>query len=232
MKECNETFKKDMRKNKRFLIIPILILCAGLGMSTKLLTSSNCMKQDLFSDYLRTFKEKSLPVKLSRKHVLELEDLNNNLTEIKDSLLVFIPSELRKNFTSSTFKRLYLLPKHCNNKVVLLLHKFINQYDANVFKVYMVIYGNSGNILDYKELAGFNLDVWEAFLAIDENYKISRKVYNFKLNDDLQAEYFHLLETSYEYELNTRGFIKELSKFKQEGYFDGDSSGYKLVEEY
>ncbi|TKG87737.1 hypothetical protein EYV94_27980 [Puteibacter caeruleilacunae] len=217
--------KTDIEVSKFFIVI--LILYMGVGLSTSVLSNSNGARKDLFLDYLKCFNEKSLPIKLNRTQVLALEDLNNSLTEIDTNLHAFVPAELKKNFNDSKFKGLYVLPKKYGKNVVLLLHGYVDQYEANVFKLYLVIYDDDGDVTDYQEVAGFILDVWEAYLSIDENYDVRKKTHNYKINRD--SKYAILVETNYIYRLSAIGLINEQSKFSREGFFDEDSHEYKFM---
>lgn len=219
-----------MRKFKYIILLLIIVLGVGIVKSNKLIIETKVSNQNLFSQYLKYFKSQTIPFKMNREYVLGLGSSCDSFKEIRNDLLEYIPSELRRKYLNSKFKGMYLLPNYNKMKIVLLLNKYINEYDANITKVHIVIYSEYGKILDYKELAGFNLDIWESFLEINDKYILEQKSYKFKINKNPKfAKYFHLVETSSVYKINLTGLIKEINKVKKEGYFEGELNGYSLI---
>jgi len=213
-------------------IIPFLIIIGGIvGIkSNNLAIETKDLKQDLFSQYLKSFKHQTLPFKMDRGDVLRIGNSCNSFVEIDGDLSMYIPVELRKKYANSKFRSLYVLPDKNMVRTVLLLNEFINEYDTNVKLVHMVTYNEHGRVLDYKELAGSNPDIWESFFEINDEYILKQKYYQFRINKNpLLAKYFHLIETCCEYELTALGLIEETNKVKREGYFEGHLNGYTFI---
>lgn len=184
----------------------------------------------LFENYLTTFEKQSLPFSMDRKAVFEMMNNGNKLSEIKDSFEIFIPVELRNNFPNSTFRSLYLFPSRNNIIVALIFQDYINEYEIRIVKNHVVSYDASGNIIDYEELAGVATDAWEAFGEITIDYVVVRKLYQFRVNNDVEmVKYYHLVETLSEYSIANSGMIENTKETKRIGYFKGDWTGYSFV---
>jgi hypothetical protein len=189
----------------------------------------NC-EDDLFNKYIGVFKTKSIPFHMDRQQVLDLRNNINSYTMIVDSLKQFIPDELKKTHPVSTFRSLYLFPKKNDITTVLLFQDFINQYEMEVIKSFLVTYNVKGIIIDYQEIAGVNIEVWETFMSVNDNFIFERKNYKFRIHNDKEnIKYFSSVETTSKYEIKTDGKIELLYESKIEGYFEGTNEGYKYV---
>lgn len=184
----------------------------------------------LFEKYLSIFEKQTLPFSMDRRAVFEMINNENQLLEITDSFKIFIPVELKSNFPNSTFRSLYLFPSQNDIIVAVIFQDFINEYEMRIVKNHVVTYDESGNVIDYQELAGVATDAWEAFWGINNEYVIIRKLYQFRVNNNIElVRYHHLVETLYEYTINKVGMIENTKETKQNGYFEGDWKGYRLV---
>lgn len=188
-------------------------------------------KKRLFEQYLSLFEKRDLPFKVDRKAVLSIINNADVFFEIKDSLKIFIPKELIEKHPDSKFRSLYVLPENNEIVLVMIFEYHIEGYDNEVVETYLVSYNKSGVVLDYQELAGAKIDIWEAFLEINSNYTVRRKLYQLRINTDKdKMRYARLVETCFEYTINNNGLIKETQRTAQEGYSEGDKSGYYLIE--
>lgn len=189
--------------------------------------------KELFSQYIMTFKAQSLPFTLDRKGVFGLTKHNYDskpFSELKDSFSVFVPEELKSSYPNSHFRNLYLMPSQNDVTIILLLQDILRGDERNNIKTHMITYDKNGNIINFQELAGYNTDISETFIKINNDYKIERWMYQFKINMDKEhANLFHLIETLFEYKINSEGIIEEIGKCKREGYFEGDWTGYDFV---
>ena len=185
----------------------------------------------LFEQYVSAFEKQGLPFKMERKAVFNMMNNADVFFEIKDSLRIFIPEELIENHPGSKFRSLCMLPEHNEIVLVLIFEYYIDEYDNEVVKNYMVSYGKSGVVLDYQELAGVKFDGWEAYLEINEDYTVKRKLYQFRVNNDKEKmQYMHLVGSCFEYTNSNAGLIEETQKTTREGYFQLDRSGYNFIE--
>ncbi len=185
----------------------------------------------LFEQYLLAFGKQGLPFKMDRKAVFEMMNNADSFFEIKDSLKTYIPEKLIENYPGSKFRSLYMLPEHTEIVLVLIFEYYVDEYENEVVKNYMVSYDKSGVVLDYQELAGVKFDGWEAYLEISEDYTVKRKLYQFRVNNDNEKmQYMRLVETRIEYTINKDGLIEETKRTAREGYFQSDRSGYNFIE--
>ncbi len=184
----------------------------------------------LFEQYLLAFQKQSLPFKMDRKAVFEMVNNTDSYFEIKDSLKRYIPEELIENYPGSKFRSLYMLPEHNEIVLVLIFEYYVDEYENEVVKNYMVSYGKSGVMLDYQELAGVKFDGWEAYLEISEDYNTKRKLYQFRVNEDKEKmQYMRLVETCFEYTISKDGLIEETKRTAREGYYELDITGYSFA---
>ena len=212
-----------MAKFKYCFLLLITISCLGV-------VKPDTETKRLFEKYLLTFRGQTLPFKMDRKAVFEMMNFEDNFSEIKDSLEIFIPEELKSNHPNSKFISMYLFPEYNDIIVVLILQNFVNDYGIRVVKNHLVTYSKKGDLIDCQELAGVVLDAWEAFLEISKDYLIKRELYQFRINNESnQTKYFNLTETIYNYTITTSGLIKEIETTIREGYFEGDWSGYRFI---
>lgn len=215
----------------RFIILLIISAsCLGEVRPNIEASEAKCSNNNLFSHYLTAFEVQTLPFKMDRKDVLRLGNLDNSFPEIKDSLKLFIPEELRNSHPNSTFRSLYLLPNKNDITTVLILQNLVNKYGAKVIKTHIVTYNTDGKILSFQELAGVNIDVWETLILINSEYVIKRRNYQFKINKDIEnIKFYHSIETIFTYEIKLDGSIDETKKLIREGYFKRDWTGYYFV---
>ena len=185
----------------------------------------------LFEQYLLAFGKQGLPFKMDRKAVFEMMNNADSFFEIKDSLKTYIPEKLIENHTGSKFRSLCMLPEYNEIVLVLIFEYYVDEYENEVVKNYMVSYDRSGVALDYQELAGVKFDGWEAYLEISEDYIVKRKLYQFRVNNDNEKmQYMRLVETCFEYTISKDGLIEETKMTARDGYFQSDRSGYNLIE--
>ncbi len=218
-------------KQRNFIVLVILVLldissCKSQSESKEYKHN----KEHLFSQYLSTFKLQTLPLLLDRKGVFELKNISDSLPDIKDSLTMFIPKKLFNDHPNSIFKSLFLLPTKKDITIVLLLQDLVDKFGARIVKILLVTYDRNGKILDFQELAGVNIDVWESFMNITQEYMIEQKNYQFKINNDKElAKLFHLIETTSIYKVRDDGVVEKVEEQKKEGFFKGSWNCYTLV---
>jgi hypothetical protein len=123
-----------------------------------------------------------------------------------------------------------VFPSRNDIVVALIFQDYINEYEMRIVKNHVVSYDASGNVIDYEELAGVATDAWEAFGEITNDYVIVRKLYQFRVNNDVEmVKYYHLVEALYEYSITNSGMIENTKETKRIGYFEGDWKGYKFI---
>lgn len=215
-----------MKKIKYFILLFISVSCLG-GIKPG---NTDVETKRLFEQYLLAFEKQSLPFKMDRKAVFGMVNNTDSYFEITDSLQIFIPDELLKNYPDSEFRSLYVLPEYGDIILVLVLQDFIDEYGIRIVRNHIVTYYLTGKIIDYQELAGVEIDIWEAFFEINNDYTVKRKLYQDRINNDKEEiKYFRLIETCYEYTISNAGLIEEARRTAREGYFEGDWTGYNFV---
>lgn len=211
------------------LIITINSKCYNIGKNN---LKFEIIGKDLFSEYLETFKSQFLPFSIDRKELYELSrkiSEKNSFAVIKDIYKKYIPSEIKINYPESNFRSLYALPDLNDIKIVLIAQVIEFGNEQDFLKIYMLNYNSNGEILDYHEVAGYKTDITEKYMQIEEGYKIKTKLYHFKLNNDEQnLNLSHAIETTHNFELNSKGGIVVKGISKTEGYFELYSKGFKL----
>jgi hypothetical protein len=216
-----------MKSLRYCIFLLISVSCLGGIKPNHADTETKC----LFEQYLLAFGKQGLPFKMDRKAVFEMMNNADSFFEIKDSLKTYIPEKLIENQPGSKFRSLYMLPEHNEIVLVLIFEYYVDEYENEVVKNYMVSYGKSGVVLDYQELAGVKFDGWEAYLAISEDYTVKRKLNQFRVNNDNEKmQYMRLVETCFEYTISKDGLIEETKRTAREGYFQSDRSGYNFIE--
>ncbi len=175
----------------------------------------------LFEEYCGKFKKTSLPISICSFNMF-----NENPT-IKDDYKIFIPQELKNQYPNNTFRYLYLLPSNNNNIVALIFQDYLDEYENETLRLYIVSYNTGGDIIDYQELAGYCLDGWDTYLSINKDYLIQRdsnKPLGY-LNSEEKTG-MRMEQTIYEYIINEDGLFKETKRTTREGYFDFESNKF------
>lgn len=214
-----------MTKLQYYILVLICVSCLGGKPENTSIEIPN-----LFENYLRSFEKQPLPFSLDRKAVFEMMNNESQYSEIKDDFKIFIPIELKNNFPNSTFRSQYLFPSHNSIIVALIFQDYINEYEVRIVKNHVVSYDAKGTVIDYVELAGVATDAWEAFGEITNDYVVVRKLYQFRINNDVEmAKFFLLVETLYEYSITNFGMIENTKETERIGYFAGDWKGYSFL---
>jgi hypothetical protein len=190
---------------------------------------------NLFSKYLKTFRARNLPFELDRIGVMKLKNEKEDSSIVDEAYYEYIPEGIKNDNPEnpSSYRSLYLLPKLDDNIIVLLVQDvFVENPMYSAVKIYMIVYDQGGNIIDYKELAMFQPDISEAFVKISNTYEIEKRRYQFKMNTSKEySSLAHVIETKFEYKINLNGNIEELLKSKTEGYYEPVLSGYNLIKQ-
>jgi len=95
-----------MTKLQYCFLLLISVSCLGL-----IKPNTEVETKSLFEQYLIAFKGQSFPFKMDRKAVFGMMNNADSLFEIKDSLKIFIPEELKNSYPNSKFRSLYVLPE-------------------------------------------------------------------------------------------------------------------------
>ena len=197
-----------------------------------------------FNDYVRAFTHKSLPIRLDRPEVFYLSKIvSDSVTlnyekspypEVKEKYRKFLPEELVENLSAKNFRSVYVLPE-CNGIIPTVVaedyYKFGNQY---MLKLFLIVYTKQGEIRNYIELGGYEIDMWEKFAIIYANKQIETKNYQYVnspgdviFNNEVLA-YFE--ETQNIYKIDSSGYIVKVEEKKRKGYFkEKGRNGYIFV---
>lgn len=184
----------------------------------------------IFQEYLNTFEKKNLPLLMDSSSALHILDDTKKI--IEDDFQQFIPMGLKKQYPNNNFRYLYLLPNNKDIIVTLIFQEYMDKYENDIVNQYIVTYDTLGNVIDYQELAGYFIDMWDAFMSISDDYTIKRDLYNFipfPEKEPKYNKYFLLEQTISEYRISESGAIIETKKITREGYFDGDIQRYHLI---
>lgn len=203
-------------KRLHFLtLLLISVCCIGNSYST------HKEPAQLFEGYLNLFEKKNIPFSIRFFYIC------NERPIIQDELKTFIPTELKNQYPNNTFSCLYLLPNNNDVIVALIFQDYMDEYENETLRLYIISYNTAGNIIDYQELAGYCSDGWEAYMSISKDYTIKQEFNNpiGFLNKEEQSG-IRMEQTIYEYIIDTDGFFKEIRKTTRDGYWDFESSKF------
>ena len=193
-----------------------------------------------FSGFLNLFESKPLPLDINRKTVFELsktvyDSVSNSYKENKFPILksnynTFLPKEIQDNKTEENTRCLFRIPSINGMILIVVAKDFIKNHEQEMLKLFLISYDPNGNILDFKNLAGYKIDVEEQFCKIGSDFGIVIKQYTFKESPEKnRLDLFYLKQITTNLEIDKRGKIIKNTEQNTEGYYKGDWSGYLLV---
>ena len=211
-----------------------------------LLVFSNCNPKEKkpndltdvdFPKFLRNFKVKELPLIIERDSLFSLKKqiydtaklahVNNIYPRLDQEYKIFLPVRLRGELAN--IRCIYRFKTNFGVSVIVA-DDTITEGDQSALKLFLINYSNLGDILDFLEIAGYSIDVSEAFVTIDKKNSIDRVNYLFKQCLDIdQGKYTCAQERKTIFEMNKKGEIIKVNEEIRDGAFEGDERGYHFI---
>lgn len=190
-----------------------------------------------FEVYITGFQIKSLPVIINRD---DMSDLSSTVYDsigmgynrskypiISDKNKNFIPGEILALGDEHVFRAIYRLPEVNKIIPVILAMDILVEGEQREMWLFLVTYVDNGTIIDYINVSGYEIDVTEKFLSIDNKYQIITKSYQFMEYPDANDDgYSYALETISSFSVSKDGKIMRTEESSKKGYFEGSKEGY------
>ncbi|MEI7492176.1 MAG: hypothetical protein WCK92_12310 [Bacteroidota bacterium] len=184
-----------------------------------------------FNEFTNLFHDKSTPLNLDRKTIFGLATYNTKeYKEISSIYQGYLLSELLKDSTNCKFRCIINL-KYSSELILLLIAKDIYENGDQIeLELYLDLYKQDGEIIDYKYISGFKIDTKEKFAEIEKDLKVTTKEYQFSISKEQKhPDLYYAQETIENWAVTITGLFVKTREIITNGYFNGDWGGYKLI---
>lgn len=193
-----------------------------------------------FNDFIACFHRVDVPFSLDRKDVFDCsryfyDTLTHNYRSdmypvVGEQFKQFIPNDILEENHLSCIRCLYVFPEYNEETRVLIAKDFMENGEQRELKIFLINFVGDGKIQSFIEVAGYGIDLWEAFLSVDNNFIVTRVKYRFIENNDFQHDdLFFLSETINVCEITNTGYFECNDLTSRNGYFKGVLEGYLFV---
>lgn len=210
----------------------------------------NCWSQDTekmsndepkrFRSFINSFQPNGLPLYWDRRAVFNLswsvynEETQEYRTDafpiLPDSLIIFLPNEVRNGDEEIQFRAIYRLKSGEDFKSIIVAKDVLESGEQSKLLLYLVTYDHQGMPISHVLIAGYHIDYWELFLTMDDigSFNMANSLF-LDRTDNRHPDLSYQTKTTANCITNQFGVIECKVVQAQTGFFEGDWVGYRFI---
>jgi hypothetical protein len=191
-----------------------------------------------FENYFEKFRKTDLPFKIDRNNLFSFDkmiyDKDSNIHKLNvypELDKKYFDYLILNNNENVKYRFCFSIKGTKNYKAVVIIRDVIIDDEDDQSQVWLDLYtyNNEGEIIDLLTLAGYEIDVKEQFVFINNNYEIQIDSFTFLPNPKDDFEHIFANQTTNKYAISSNGKITLTSSNVKNGKFKLIDGIYTLV---